>query len=211
MCHFIAAAGESTVSESPRKTKTGLTQTQDFLSFAGLFCPAGQKRPAKEEKYHHMQQNRAIRKASPGDEDIVSSITNAAYAKYVPLMGRKPQPMTADYQRILAEHPVWILWIDEQPAGVLVLMHEPEAMLIYSVAIAPAYQKSGLGRRLLAWAEAEAQRAGYAHIRLYTNALMEANIALYTRLGYVETRREPFHELTVVHMRKPIQSPEADP
>ena len=158
-----------------------------------------------------VEQTIAIRKAAPGAAEIISSITNAAYAKYVPLMGRKPQPMTADYQQILAEHPVWIMWIGERPAGVLVLMHEPDAMLIYSVAIAPEYQKRGLGRRLLAWAESEAQQAGYASIRLFTNALMEANIALYTRLGYVETRREPFHELTIVHMHKPIQRLETDP
>ena len=168
-----------------------------------FFTPQVEKRTYKEK--NPLQQQIAIRKAFPGDADIVSSITDAAYAKYVPLMGRKPQPMTIDYQRMLAEHHGWILWIDERPAGVLVLMHEPDAMLIYSVAIAPEYQKRGLGRRLLAWAEAEAQQGGYAHIRLYTNALMQANIALYTRLGYVETRREPFHELTIVHMRKPIQ------
>jgi len=152
----------------------------------------------------------AIRKAAPGDAGIISTLTNAAYAKYVPLMGRKPQPMTADYPRILAEHPVWLLWIDERPAGVLVLMHELEHMLIYSVAIAPAYQKRGFGRLLLAWAEAEARQAGYTEIRLFTNALMKANIALYTRIGYVETQRESFRELTIVHMRKPLQRLEAE-
>ena len=157
-----------------------------------------------------MQHQIDIRKAVPGDAEIIVSITDAAYAKYVPVIGRKPQPMTADYHKILAEHHVWIVWIDEYPAGVLVLMHEPDAMLIYSVAIVPAYQKIGLGRRLLAWAEAEARQAGYAYIRLFTNALMEANIALYSRLGYVETQREPFHELTIVHMHKPIHPTEAD-
>src|SRR5690242_21544496 len=110
------------------------------------------------DKENMLGQDIAIRKAAPGDASIVSDITDAAYAKYVPLMGRKPQPMTADYQQILAAHPVWILWIDQQPAGVLVLMHELEAMLIYSVAIAPAYQRRGLGRRLLAWAESEARQ-----------------------------------------------------
>ena len=151
-----------------------------------------------------MLRNITILRASPGDAAIVSSITDAAYARYVPLMGRKPQPMTADYRQLLAEHPIWLLRIDDRPAGVLVLMREPEAMLIYSVAIDPAYQKRGLGRRLLAWAEQEARQAGYSQIRLFTNALMEANIALYTRLGYTETRREPYGGLTVVHMRKSI-------
>ena len=151
-----------------------------------------------------MQQELSIRRASPADAGTISRITDAAYAKYVPLMGRKPQPMEIDYHQVLAEHPVWILWLDDRPAGVLVLMREPEAMLIYSVAIDPAYQKRGLGRRLLAWAEQEARHAGYAQIRLYTNALMEANIALYTRLGYIETSRELYRGLTLVHMHKQI-------
>jgi ribosomal protein S18 acetylase RimI-like enzyme len=152
-----------------------------------------------------MQQQITIHQASPGDAETIGRITDAAYAKYVPLMGRKPQPMTADYHQVLAEHPVWLLSVDEQPAGVLVLMHEPDTLLIYSVAIDPAYQGRGLGRRLLEWAEQQAQQAGYAHIRLFTNALMESNIALYTRLGYVETGREPFLGLTTVHMRKQVQ------
>ena len=100
----------------------------------------------------------AIRKAAPDDAGIISTLTDAAYAKYVPLMGRKPQPMTADYQQILAKHPVWIAWVDEQPAGVLVLNHEPEDMLIYSVAISPEYQKRGLGRRFLPSADRMSKR-----------------------------------------------------
>ena len=32
-----------------------------------------------------------------------------------------------------------------------------------------------------------------------------ADTALYTRLGYIETSREPFGGLTIVHMRKAIQ------
>jgi ribosomal protein S18 acetylase RimI-like enzyme len=149
-----------------------------------------------------MQEQITIHRASPDDVELIQSITSAAYAKYVPLMGRKPQPMTADYQQILAEHPVWLLSVDERSAGLLVLMHEQDTLLIYSVAIDPAYQGRGLGHRLLAWAEQQAQQAGYSHIRLFTNALMESNIALYTRLGYVETGREPFLGLTTVHMRK---------
>jgi ribosomal protein S18 acetylase RimI-like enzyme len=145
-----------------------------------------------------------IRRASAGDAATIATITNAAYAKYVPLMGRNPQPMDADYQQILAEHPVWLLYVDQQPAGLIVLMHEPEALLIYSVAVHPQYQRLGLGRQLLGWAEEQARQAGYATIRLYTNALMVENIALYGRLGYTETRREPFGALMIVHMAKQL-------
>jgi len=149
-------------------------------------------------------QSVVIRRATPADVASITAITNAAYARYVPRMGRKPQPMTADYQQMLATHPIWLLSVADQPAGVLVLIHEPAALLIYSVAVHPDYQRRGFGQQLLAWSEYEARQAGYTQIRLYTNALMEENIARYTALGYRETGREPFGELTVVHFAKEL-------
>jgi len=143
-----------------------------------------------------------FRRATTADIPIIIALTQAAYTKYIARLGREPQPMTADYDQILATQPVWLLCLADEPIGVLVLMHEPEALLIYSVAISPLYQKRGYGRRLLAWAEEQAQQAGYTTIRLFTNALMTENIALYRRLGYSETRREPFGGLTLVHMAK---------
>ena len=148
------------------------------------------------------EQSVALRRATSDDAVAIAALTDVAYAKYIPVIGREPQPMTADYRQMVAEHHVWLLTIDSQPAGVLVLMYQPEHVLIYSVAVAPAYQKQGWGRHLLKWAETQAQQAGYSRIRLYTNERMEANIALYRRLGYVETEREDYLGSTLVHMVK---------
>ncbi|HEU4327818.1 MAG TPA: GNAT family N-acetyltransferase [Roseiflexaceae bacterium] len=148
-----------------------------------------------------------IRQALSGDAEIITALTDAAYANYVPLLGCKPEPMTVDYQQLLAEHPIWLLWHDQRPIGVLVLMHEPDTLLIASVAIHPQYQGQGFGRQLLAWAEHEARRAGYDRLRLYTNALMTKNIALYSRLGFRETHREAYPDATVVHLAKSITEP----
>jgi GNAT superfamily N-acetyltransferase len=152
-----------------------------------------------------------IRRAVSGDLPTITAITDAAYATYVPRLGRKPQPMTVDYRQVLAEHPIWLLEIDDHPAGVLVLMHEPDVLLIYSVALSPPYQGRGFGRQLLAWAEHEAHQAGYQHIRLYTNALMTENIARYKHLGYIETTRESYEGFTLVHMTKTLNSKPAKP
>lgn len=145
-----------------------------------------------------------IRLATPADAGQIAAITDAAYEGYIALIGRKPQPMTADYQAIVAEHPVWLLCVGDQIAGLLVLMREPETMLIYSVAVHPAHQGRGFGSRLLDLAEDEARRAGYSSIRLYTNSLMEANIARYRRRGYQETGREPRGETAIVHFVKQL-------
>ena len=151
-----------------------------------------------------------IRKAMPVDVAAIAALTDAAYTKYVPRMGRKPQPMTVDYHQMLAEHPIWLLCVGQTVAGLLVLMHEPDIMLIYSVAVHPDYQHRGFGRRLLAWADQEARQAGYTKIRLYTNALMEENIALYKSLGYHETHREPFNGLFIVHLAKTLETTAGD-
>ena len=152
----------------------------------------------------HEQSDRSmtIRKAKAEEAEIIAAITDAAYAKYIERMGRKPRPMTEDYHQIVTQHPVWLLSVGDRPVGVLVLVPEAEAMLIYSVALEPAYQKQGLGRRLLQLAEDEARRAGLDRMRLYTNEHMVENIALYQRLGYLETGREPVGGSELVHMAK---------
>lgn len=153
--------------------------------------------PIPEDSLH-------IRAAWPQDVAAIAAITDAAYARYIPLIGRKPQPMTADYARMVLDHSIWLLSLDSQPVGVLVLIDEPDTLLIYSVAIQPEFQKQGLGRRLLDWAEAQATQAGYPSIRLYTNALFEANLQLYQRLGYQEICRESYLNGFLVHMHKQL-------
>ena len=152
-----------------------------------------------------------IRRATIADAPIVGEITDLAYARYVPLLGRKPQPMTADHQAMITEHEVWLLVDGEAPLGVLELISEPACTLIYSVAVRPEHHRRGLGRMLLDWAERQTTRAGRDWIRLYSNALMEDNLRLYARLGYTETGREPYLGSTLVHMAKRVAAnPQAD-
>jgi ribosomal protein S18 acetylase RimI-like enzyme len=144
----------------------------------------------------------SLRKATPADAPAIAALTDAAYAKYIPRLGRKPQPMNADYRQMAAEHPIWLLYLDLQLAGLLALEFEPETVLIYSVAVSPELQGRGLGHRLLSLAEDEARRAGYRKIRLYTNEHFVENIELYKRAGYQETGREEYLGSRLVHMAK---------
>jgi len=65
-------------------------------------------------------------------------------------------------------------------------------------------QGLGLGRRLLAFAEAEALRRGYAEIRLHTHQTMEENQRLYASIGYEETGRGTEAGYDRVFMRKQL-------
>ena len=90
------------------------------------------------------------------------------------------------------------------PKGLLVLIPEADAMLLDNVAVHPSAQGRGLGRQMMMFAEQAARDAGYKAIRLYTNAMMTENIALYARVGYVETHRGVEKGLHRVYMTKKL-------
>ncbi len=131
--------------------------------------------------------------ATPGDLDEVVALTRAAYQPYTEMLGAPPLPVTTDYTPRIAAGEVWLLRRRDPAAvtGLLVLeLHEDHGM-IYSVAVAPGFQGQGHGVRLIKHAENLVRDAGHGEIRLYTNARMERNIALYQSLGYRETGRRP--------------------
>lgn len=145
-----------------------------------------------------------IRKATVDDVATIAALTNAAYEKYVPRIGVKPQPMTTDYAQMLQTAQIWVVEIANEIVGVLVLEAERDHLLIYSIAVRPDMQKQGIGRQLMAFTEQEARRQGYSEIRLYTNIKMVENIEIYKKLGYHETHREQLSDRVRVHMAKKI-------
>ena len=145
-----------------------------------------------------------IRLARPEDRRRVEAIVQAAYGKYVSRMGREPMPMRDDYAALIDEQCIHVLDDDGDIKGLVVLIREPDTLLLHNVAVAPDAQGSGLGRLLLMFAERTAREAGFASIRLYTNEVMTENIALYTRIGYVETNRGDEKQFRRVYFTKAL-------
>ncbi len=112
--------------------------------------------------------------------------------------------MSEDYHAHVALGNVWVLVLDHEIAGLVVLVPEPEYMLLQNVAVVPGKQRQGWGRQLIDFAEARARQCGYREIRLYTNERMKENLALYARLGYQETARRLEAGFDRVFMRKTL-------
>ena len=145
-----------------------------------------------------------MRPGRGADADAVTACVGRAYDKYVARIGRKPNPMLADYAQAIAQHQIWVVDGERGIAAVLELIPGEDHLLIENVAVDPAHQGGGLGRRLMAFAEAEARRQGFAELRLYTNERFVENIAFYGWLGYRVTGREPYKEAAVIFMRKAL-------
>ncbi|PYP34224.1 MAG: GNAT family N-acetyltransferase [Gemmatimonadetes bacterium] len=84
----------------------------------------------------------------------------------------------------------------------MVLAVTSEGFLIDNVAVHPARRGTGFGRALLEFAEAEARRSGFDSIYLFTHEKMTENLALYSRMGYVEYDRRSKLNFSLVYMRK---------
>jgi ribosomal protein S18 acetylase RimI-like enzyme len=145
-----------------------------------------------------------IRGARADDVRRLAEIARAAYAKYVPRIGREPAPMAADYAAAVAAGRVAVLERAGTVAGYMIAWPEADAYVIDNVAVDPAAQGLGLGRRLIDHATEEERRRGRSSVRLYTNAAMHENRAMYARMGFVETHRAVDEGFDRVFMRRDL-------
>jgi ribosomal protein S18 acetylase RimI-like enzyme len=147
----------------------------------------------------------ALRRASADDLAAVTALQRAAYAKNRTLLGVEPLPLTADYAAIFSSHEIWLADGAQALDGVLILQARTDDLLIWSVAAAPAAQGSGIGNRMLVFAETHARKLGLRCIRLYTGEKLTGNIAWYRRHGYVHERVEEMHDRRLVHLVKHLE------
>jgi GNAT superfamily N-acetyltransferase len=143
--------------------------------------------------------------ASHADAAAIRALTRDAYAKWVPLIGREPKPMTADYAEAVRKHRFDLLYADDVLAALIETIKGPGHLLIENVAVSPPFQGKRYGRLLMAHAETLAASFNFREVRLYTNKLFAENVQLYLRLGYRVDREEEVTGGTAVHMSKQLE------
>ena len=130
-----------------------------------------------------------IRKARATDADAIERIVADAYRPLAERMDKPPMPMLEDYPARIGEGVVDVIEDQDVVLGMIILVDQPDALMLENVAVAAEAQGRGVGRRLIDHAEAEARRRGQDRIRLYTHVTMVENQRMYAHLGYVETTR----------------------
>jgi hypothetical protein len=90
-----------------------------------------------------MRANKA-RRATPADANAVRDLSRAAYAKWVPLIGREPLPMTADYDRAIANHIIDLLEDDGQLLALIEMIEQEDHLLVENIAVRPDQKEQDL-------------------------------------------------------------------
>ncbi|BFM51308.1 GNAT family N-acetyltransferase [Marinomonas sp. THO17] len=147
-----------------------------------------------------------IRRAELTDTKAVTDCVKAAFEHYIERIGRPPGPMMEDYYRVIYQHRVFVILVDDDLVGVLVLKERESSMLLDNIAIRPDQQGKGYGMQLLNLAEIEALKAEFPRLTLSTHVNMHESIQLYQSLGYVETERKNNDGYQRVFMKKDLLS-----
>lgn len=145
-----------------------------------------------------------LRRAEARDVAAVTALVRAAYAPWVPLIGREPKPMTVDYAQALQANRFDLLEEGGRLTALIETAVVEDHLLIVNIAVGPDLHGRGIGQGLLAHAERLAREAGLATLRLYTNRMFTRNIEIYRRFGYAIEREEQLMGGVAVHMRKTI-------
>jgi len=148
-----------------------------------------------------------IRLATQADRIAVETIVRDAYSVYLERMDKPPGPMLDDYAALIDDGAVSLVDEDGDVRAIVVLLPQPDHLLLDNIAVRPDRQGTGLGRHLIAFAEAEARRLSFSEVRLYTHVTMVENIALYKRLSFVETGRGRENGYDRVFMSKRLAEP----
>jgi len=144
----------------------------------------------------------SLRPAAAADVPRLTEVARAAYERYVARLGGPPRPMTDDYAEVVRTHRVVVAERGGQILGLVVLGVSDEGFFVDNVAVDPSHQGSRVGRALLEHAERAARDADFDSIYLYTHERMVENLALYSRIGYVEYDRRLLGDACLVYLRK---------
>ena len=145
-----------------------------------------------------------IRLATSDDLLEVASCARAAYSWYIERIGREPAPIIANFAEQIDLGQVYVAHFKLTFIGYAVFYSSAKHLHLENVAVAPSYMGQGVGKRLIEYAEQTARNKGLKAVELYTNETMTENLAMYPRLGYIETERKHQAGFNRVFFRKNI-------
>ena len=146
-----------------------------------------------------------IRLAEANDEPEIRDCAEQAYARYVPMIGRKPAPMVADFVAQIAAGMVYVATDDQALfQGFIVFYAEEEHILLENVAVLPSAAGRGVGRALISFCEDAARQRGMNGVHLYTNEKMTDNLSIYPKLGYVKVAQRTKDGFKRVYFEKSL-------
>ncbi len=85
---------------------------------------------------------------------------------------------------------IFFALVDENVAGTVALMNEPEGYELSKMAVSPQYQGLKIGQQLMRFCIDFAKEKGWSELLLYSNTKLENAIYIYKKYGFKEVELE---------------------
>ena len=142
---------------------------------------------------------------------VVHELTQAAFAGYEsldPPSGASRETVES-VRRDLGAAGGALARLDSRPVGCLRFVVAAGHLHVRRVAVVPEVQGRGVGRALMAWAEAQAENRGLSRVTVGVRLSLPGNLAFYRRLGYevvAEHAHPGYDRPTWVSMQKGVRA-----
>jgi N-acetylglutamate synthase-like GNAT family acetyltransferase len=133
-----------------------------------------------------------VRRAGKADAAAIQKLSCDVYAKWIPIIGRKPKPMMVDYDTAVVDHWIDVIEHEEAIVGLVEMIPRSDHLFIENLAVAKHMQGKGLASRLLLHAETLTRRCGLPEVQLATNQAFADNLMFYENRGYKVYETKPF-------------------
>lgn len=136
-----------------------------------------------------MKSDVQIRIASRDESEKIAAVMREAFAEfeslYTPEAFAVTIPDAAEIQKRFDEGAIWAALADEKLVGTVSTVSDGKKLYIRSMAVLPAAQGLGIGRKLLGTIENFALENEYDRLFLYTTPFLAGAIRLYEQNGFV--------------------------
>jgi GNAT superfamily N-acetyltransferase len=112
--------------------------------------------------------------------------------------------MRTDFRPLIDAGNLFVAEVSGRTVALVVLAPHEHALEISSLSVLPEFQRQGLGRLLLGFAEQRAVALGLKTMTLYTNARLEELVTYYTACGFDVVVRKPDQGFDRVFMSKSV-------
>lgn len=133
--------------------------------------------------------NGPVRTADESDAGEIRDLYRNAFASDAGRLGYRPSPMDTDYGILFKQNFVLVLGAPGDIVGAAVTSPRNGYLYVEAFAVAPGYQRRGLGAGLMAGVEHLASELCLPEIRLHTAPLLSEAIRFYLACGFREVDR----------------------
>jgi GNAT superfamily N-acetyltransferase len=120
--------------------------------------------------------------------DDILHLVHSAFAGFVPPSSALDET-TRDLAQRMSDGAVIVAQSGDEPVGSVFCAAQGDALYLMRLATAPAWRKRGVGRALLAAAEAQARRTGARRLSLRVRVTLSENLTYFERAGFGVTGR----------------------